>query len=186
MDLQTIIATYGYLAVFLGVIVEGELVMLTAGFLASRQLLQLDWVIIAALLGSIAIYQTLFFVGRTRGNRLLAAYPAWGARVAKVQRLLAAHHLWVVFGYRMLYGMRTVAPCALGMSGISQRRFFALDLIPAILWSVAFPWLGYVLGREVRPLLAQLDVYRAWGFAGLAAVLLLVLSLRLVLRRHRR
>ena len=149
-------------------------------------MLQLDWVIGAALLGSIASYQTLFFVGRTRGNRLLAAYPAWGARVQKVRRLLAAHHMWVVFGYRLLYGMRTVAPCALGMSGISQRRFFILDLFPAVAWSVAFPCLGYFLGREVEPLLARVNQYREWAVPVAVTGVLLVLALRMLVRRARR
>jgi len=186
VTIDSYITTYGYLAVMVGVFLEGELVVMTAGFLAHRQLLELHWVIGAALLGSLLTYQFFFYLGKTRGTRFLQRRPHWQARVEGAQALLERHHLWVTLGYRALIGFRAMTPFALGMTNLSQRRFLALDFLPALAWSLTFPCLGYFLGREWKPLLDTIERYQGWAAAGFTAAALLVLGATLLLRRRNR
>jgi membrane protein DedA with SNARE-associated domain len=186
VTVDSFIATYGYLAVLIGVFVEGELVVMTAGFFAHRAVLQLDWVIVAALLGSVLTYQFFFLLGRLQGARFLQRRPHWQARVAKVQGLLERHHVGVTFGYRALIGFRAVTPFALGMTRISHRRFFALDMIPATAWALTFPCLGYLLGRELEPVLGQIHKYEGWAALTVAAMVTAAVGITLAVRRARR
>lgn len=185
MTLDTFLSTYGYAAVLLGVFVEGELVVMTAGFLAYRHILQLDWVIASALLGSVLTYQFYFLLGRTQGTRFLQRRPHWQARIASTQTLLERHATTVTLGYRALIGFRTVTPFALGMTDISHRRFLILDSIPAIAWAVTFPWLGYALGRQIEPVLARLGIVQIWLALGVGAGVALAVIGTVLIRRAR-
>lgn len=181
MTIEQYVATYGYLAIFIGVFLEGEAVVMTGGFLAHSGLLELHWVIVSAFFGSIITYHGFFLLGRTRGHSILLRRPRWRRRVARLRDLLHRHHMWVIFGYRLLFGFRSVTPFALGMTGLSYQRFLVFDLAPAAAWSVGFSLLGYTLGKALDTVLAHLEQYRLWiasGFIVLGAVIVALLLYR--------
>jgi len=62
MTLESIVDTYGYVAVLLGTFLEGETILVLGGFAAHRGYLALPWVIVAAFFGSLCGDQ-LFFSG---------------------------------------------------------------------------------------------------------------------------
>ena len=64
MTLESIVDTYGYLAVLLGTFLEDETILVLGGFAAHRGYLALPWVIVAAFLGSLCGDQLFFFLGR--------------------------------------------------------------------------------------------------------------------------
>lgn len=170
MTLESAISTYGYLAIMAGVFIEGEAIVLTAGFLAQQGTLQLHWVMTASVMGSVLTYQFFFLLGRTRGQAVLANRPGWQPRVARVQELLERHDLWIILGYRALFGLRALTPFALGMTGISHLRFTLLDLVPAIVWGIGVSWVGFVLGHGAESLLGDLDKHQHW-LAGMAILI---------------
>ncbi|NIR58447.1 MAG: DedA family protein [Gammaproteobacteria bacterium] len=183
MTIESFIATYGYLAVLIGVLIEGEVVVITAGILAYRQILQLDGVIAVAVLGSILTYQIFFLVGRTQGTRVLARRPRWQARVSRAQRLLERHHTWLTLSYRALFGLRMITPFALGMTRISHWRFLALDVLPALAWGFGFGCLGYYLGQELEPLIARILELESWALSAVTGAALLALAAGFAARR---
>ncbi|MFP4609674.1 MAG: DedA family protein [Thiohalophilus sp.] len=174
MTLESAIATYGYLAIALGIFIEGEAIVLTAGFLAHRGLLELHWVMLASIIGSILTYQFFFLLGRLKGRAVLENRPGWQPRVARIRDLLERHNMLIIFGYRGLFGLRAITPFALGMTGISHLRFTLLDLIPATVWGLGVSWAGYALGKGAEKLLDNLEEYQFWlvGAALLAGLLI--------------
>ena len=69
------IEQYGYLAIFLSTVIEGEVVVLAAAALASSGLLEAQWVIVYAALGAYVGHLLLFAVGRWKGMALIEAGP---------------------------------------------------------------------------------------------------------------
>lgn len=182
MTLESAIATYGYLAIMLGVFVEGEAIVLTAGFLAHQGLLEFYWVMTASVVGSILAYQFFFLLGRLKGRAVLRKRPGWQRRMAHVQDLLERHDTLIILGYRGLFGLRALTPFALGMTGISHLRFTLLDLIPAVAWGIGVSWAGFALGKGAEKLFDNLDDYQLW-LAGVAVLIgLLIVGL---FARHR-
>ena len=89
MDINQLIAdngAYFYLIAFLWTFLEGETVVLFAGFAAAQGLLDPILLLVAAWLGSFSGDQTYFWVGRQFGPRLLDRFPRWrhGVDVALV------------------------------------------------------------------------------------------------------
>jgi membrane protein DedA with SNARE-associated domain len=165
-----VLAHFGYLAVFLGTFLEGETVLLLAGFAAHRGYLALPGVIACAFAGTLAGDQLYFFLGRSRGPAFLARRPRWGRRVARARELVQRHQDAVILGFRFLYGTRTVVPFVVGMSGVAPWRFAALNAVSAAVWATAIGLVGYAVGESAERLLGEVERYELALFAGLALV----------------
>ncbi|MEG3088761.1 DedA family protein [Sphingomonas sp. PB4P5] len=144
MSIELLIARYGLAAVFLGAGIEGETMVITGGVLAHNGLLPVAGVAIAAAAGSFVADQAFFAFGRyfrehPRVKRA-EARPAFAKALAAFER----HPTVFVFGFRFLYGLRTVAPMAIGTTAIRTRNFAALNLLAAAVWACLFTGIGYV------------------------------------------
>jgi membrane protein DedA with SNARE-associated domain len=178
MDLGELIARYGYAAVFLGTLAEGETVVLLAGFAAQRGHLDVWLVAACAFAGSLLSDQMYFFVGRRHGTAWLARRPRWQQRLARIRSLTDSHQIKLTLSFRFIYGFRTVTPFALGLSSIPAARFALLNIMSAAVWSVAVAGLGYTLGNAVEPLIADIERYETALFVAFAIVGVLVWLLR--------
>lgn len=158
--LQDLISQFGYPALVLGTFLEGEVSLLLAAYLAVRDLLQIEWVVACAFLGTFASDQLWYYLGRRHGRALLERKPSWQPLGARANTLLARHpDLWVL-GFRFMYGLRTVMPLAIGLSGYSWRRYLLLDAIGAGLWAGGLSLLAYNLGHAMEGLLQELRRYQ--------------------------
>ena len=169
--MEHLIATYGYLAVVVGSFLEGETVLVMAGFAAHRGYLDFRWVVLAAFLGSLAGDQTYFFLGRTQGAALLARRPRWQARVAAVHRALERRQALFIIAFRfgIVWGFRTVAPFVIGMSRVPTFRFVFFNVIGAALWALSIGALGYFFGHGIELLLGDVKRYEREAFLFLVA-----------------
>jgi membrane protein DedA with SNARE-associated domain len=165
MNLPELIETYGYWAVLGGTLLEGESVLLLAGFAAHRGYLDLPSVVGVAVAGSFLGDQAFFFLGRYQGAKLLSRYPQYAAKVAMAQAKLARYHTPLILAMRYLYGLRAVLPFTIGMGNISTTRFQVLNLAGALLWSVTIVAGGYLFGHLVERMLGDLRHYEEILFA---------------------
>ncbi len=168
MNLPQLIETYGYWAVLVGTLLEGESVLLLAGFAAHRGYLDLPTVVAVAIAGSFIGDQGWFFLGRYQGAGFLARHPKYAAPAARAQQLLSRYHTPLILAVRFLYGLRTVLPFTFGMSAISTRRFQVLNFAGAVLWSVTITAGGYLFGHLVERMLGDLKRYEEILLAALA------------------
>ena len=65
LTLESIIDTYGYVAVTIGTFFEGETILVIAGFAAHQGYMKLPGVIIAAFIGTVFGDQLFFYLGPT-------------------------------------------------------------------------------------------------------------------------
>lgn len=183
MTLQALIATYGYFAVFAGAFLEGETVLLLAGFAADRGYLELPWVMVVALFGGFLGDQLYFFLGRHYGFRILSRYPSMVSRAATVDQWLHRFHAPLIVGIRFMYGFRIVGPIILGIGRVSAVKFIALNFIGACIWAVLVTGIGYVFSEALVAMLADAKRYE---LVGAAAIVLLSLGAWMIHRYRRR
>ena len=99
MTAQYLLSTYGYIALMIGTFLEGETILVAAGFLAHRGYLELPWVILFAFIGTFGGDQFYFFLGRVKGMDFIKSRPLWQAKSARVFALLKKHQLAVIVGF---------------------------------------------------------------------------------------
>ena len=165
--LQHFLQEFGYLALFLGTFFEGETVLVLAGFLAFRGYMDIKLVMGVAFLGSYAGDQLWYFLGRRHGRKLLARKPRWQSMGDRALDHIRRHpDLWVL-GFRFVYGLRTVMPVAIGLSGYPPRRYLLLNGLGALIWSAALGLAAYHFGALLEGMLGNIKKYELWVLGGL-------------------
>ena len=162
MDLMQLVSDYGYYALFIGTFLEGETILVIAGFLASAGHLELPWVIVSAFLGTFAGDQTFFYLGRLKGIAFLEKRPLWHSKTDKVFDMLHRHQIKVVLGFRFLYGIRNVTPFVIGASRMNPVKFFILNFTGALVWAIAVAYLGFQFGHLAEAMMGKIQKYEMY------------------------
>lgn len=167
MDLLQLVSDYGYYALFVGTFLEGETILVIAGFLASTGHLELFWVVVSAFLGTFAGDQTFFYLGRLKGIAFLEKRPLWHSKTDKVFDLLRRHQMKVVLGFRFLYGVRNVTPFVIGASRMHPGKFFVLNFLGALVWAIVVGYLGYTFGHLAEAMMGKIQKYEMYILSAL-------------------
>ncbi|MFH1034729.1 MAG: VTT domain-containing protein [Pseudomonadota bacterium] len=178
-EVQRVIATYGYLALFAGTFLEGEIFFILGGVAAGQGLLDPVYVALAALAGAVVGDNTFFWLGYLKGARLLARPWRLGRKVVLARALVRRHAVPLMLLSRFLYGLRMVVPLACGTSGVRPWRFLLLNLASALAWTLCFSCLGYFFGTWI---VAHLGAVK--GLQMVALLLVAVVALGALITRQ--
>lgn len=176
-------APLGYFAVLIGALLEGETVLFLAGLAAQHGYLSFPIVAAIGALGGFVADQSLFFIGRRFGNRLLVRFPSLAARAPRVQALVKLWDVWAVVLVRFLYGVRFAGPIVIGSCGIVAWRLVLFNFIGAVLWAFLVTSVGYFAGQAVQQWFGRL--HRTHVLLLMAAVLAVMLISIVIAWRRR-
>ena len=180
------IATYGYAAIFLLMLLESACVpvpsevtmlfggaLVTAPLLAADRQLALEAVVAAGTAGNLVGSWLAYWAG-ARGGRPLV--ERWGRYLLLRPHELDRAHAWferhgqgAVFFGRLLPVVRTFISLPAGVAGMDVRRFTLYTVLGCLPWCLALAWLGALLGErwvEVERILRPFS----WAIAAAVAV----------------
>lgn len=174
MEIEPLINQFGYLAIFLGTLIEGESVLLAGGFFAQQGFLSLPAVVLAGVIGTYSSEAALYHLGLSKGPALMRRSPRWLAHYERFAERLQRHKYLLIIGYRFFYGMRSVAPLAIGASGIRPMLFHSLNLIGTVVWTLVLALLGFFFGSAIGHFFHEIIGFGVWIPAGLVVAALLI------------
>ena len=154
--MENLIEAYGYWAVLLGTLLEGETLLVLGGLAAHRGYLSLPYVIAVAFIGSFAGDQLFFYLGRRHREFIYRYHPQWKIKLKRAQNLIQRFQTPLILSVRFLYGLRTVLPFAIGISSVPFLQFAVLNAIGAAVWAIAVGVAGYFLGNVLEMILGNL------------------------------
>ena len=164
------LSSYGYLVVFLLVMVEsigvpvpGETALVGAALYAgSTHKLEIWWIIAVAIAGAVLGDNIGFSIGRYGGARLLVRHGhkirLHEGRLKIGIWLFRRHGGKVVFWGRFVSILRTWAAFLAGVNQMQWPRFLVFNAAGAIVWATAFGVAYYVFGDVLRRLSTAIDV----------------------------
>lgn len=183
MDINSLIEQYGYTALVIGSVAEGETITLLGGVVAHQGLLRFPLVVASVALGGMIGDQLLYLLGLRFGPTLLKRFSKHQKKINRAQRLIQRHPYLFVIGTRFMYGFRIIGPLLIGASRLPPKIFLPLNIIGAIAWALIFTTLGYVGGEVIGPWLHNFDKHlKHWIW--LILVVVVVVAWRLWLK-HR-
>jgi membrane protein DedA with SNARE-associated domain len=166
MHLQQILKDYleihGYWVLFIGTFLEGEAILLLAGFLAFQGYLNIMGVIGTAWAGSFLGDQCYFYLGRHKGKMLLRLFHSVARKFREALKLIEKYGNFVAFISRFTYGFRIVLPIILGMTKLAPRTFLWINLASACVWAIAFSLGGYLFGKSASLLFDDVSQYEQY------------------------
>lgn len=154
MTLEAVLSQYGLAALFLGAGIEGETVVVLGGVMVHRGLIAYPAAIAAAALGSCIADQIFFALGRRFRDHRYVRRVQQKAAFRRAIDVFEQRPVLFVFGFRFLYGLRTVSPIAIGTTALPASRFMAINALAAVVWATVFVTLGYLFGEGIEAALA--------------------------------
>ena len=170
MDLPGLIDSYGYLAVFVGAFLEGETILALAGLAAYRDYLDFRLVVLTAMIAGFLGDQFYFFLGRFKGQQILARFPHMEGRAHRFDALLSRWHAPLIIGIRFMYGFRIIGPVMLGMGRVPAWKFMLYNFIGAAIWAPLIAGIGYKFGEIVESVLGNMKRFELWVFVAIVAI----------------
>ena len=172
MDINNLISQYGYAALVIGSMAEGETITLLGGVAAHQGLLKF-WLVVVVLVSiSNMTKELLYLLGRRFGGRILRRFARQKKRIQKAQRMIQRRPYLFVIGTRFMYGFRVIGPLLIGASRLPPKVFLPLNILGAIIWALIFTTLGYLGGEAIGPWLHHLDAHlKHWIWLILAVAL---------------
>lgn len=143
------IQDWGYIAVFLGALIEGESIILTASALAYAGYLNIYTVGAVAFCATVFAEQSCYMVGRHYGPSLFDKFPRFKPAANKAFWLLKKIDVWFILSCRFIYGIRTISPLVIGAAHIPPKKFIPLNILAAFIWATVSCSVGYYLGELV-------------------------------------
>ena len=157
-----VIASYGYYAVFLAIMLEsagvpmpGETVLVSAAIYAgTTHGLDIRWLVPAAAAAAILGDNLGFWVGRRYGQRLVTRLgPKLGLderKQALGRYLFKRYGGAIVFFGRFVALLRTYAALLAGANGLRPLTFFLWNAAGGIVWACLFGLGGFLLGKGLE------------------------------------
>lgn len=163
MHIQQILKEYlelhGYWVLFVGTFLEGEAILLLAGFLAFQGYLDIVGVICTSWAGSFLGDQCYFYLGRSKGRGLLKRFHSIARKFREALKLIEKYGNFVAFISRFTYGFRIILPIILGITNLAPRTFLWINLVSAFTWAVVFSLGGYLFGKSASLVLDNVSNY---------------------------
>src|SRR5262249_9865567 len=180
--MEFLLLKYGYLLLFVGVFFEGEVFLLAGAFLANQGYFDLGAVLMVGLAANTLGAQFYYLAARMRGRPWFENRFSGSERYRRILNWMNSYGNWVLLLSRFAFGFRIIIPAACGALGMSQVRFFVLNLAAGILWAIPTAFLGYYFGTSIAGAL-----HRAHEYVVAAMVIaFLALAVYLAFRHWRR
>ena len=170
--LKDYLEAHGYWVLFVGTFLEGEAILIMAGFLAFQGYLHLGGVIATAFAGSFLGDQFFFYTGRLKGKALLRRFHFIARRFREALRLIEKYGAFVAFISRFTYGLRIILPIILGITSLPSRTFLAINLGSALAWAGIFALAGYLFGKSASLFLEDVGRYEHYLLISLAGIIM--------------
>ena len=162
MDIDTLVNTLGYFGIALIVFAEtglffcfflpGDSLLFAAGFLASRDVLDIYFLLPLLILAAFAGYWMGYLLGVYLEHRLEHKKDTW---YFKKKYLLRAHAFYQIYGKttllvgRFVPVARSFIPLIAGIATMSSWTYSLFNFLGAALWVGAMTLTGYFLGAVV-------------------------------------
>lgn len=186
------IGSLGYPGIFLLMAIEStvvpipsELIMPPAGYLASRNELNIFFTIASGTLGSLAGAYVNYFVSQYLGRPFLLKYGKYvfinEKKLKKVEDFFLRHGEISVFTGRLLPVARHLISIPAGLAGMPHHKFSIYTLLGAGIWVTILTYIGYFIGENDE----LLKKYSKEALAGVALFAIAVLIVYVIIQKKR-
>ena len=156
-DLVDLIFDWGYVGIFLLMAVESsfipfpsEIILIPAGYLASKGEMSISLIFGAALSGSMIGAFINYYLALLLGRRLLVKYGKYffikESALEKMEEFFLKHGAISTFTGRLIPGIRQLISIPAGLSRMNLAKFSLYTSLGAGIWAMILIMLGFMIG----------------------------------------
>lgn len=171
--MEELLQTCGYLAAYIGTLIEGEILLLTTVLTAKMGYMNFYIAMVIAFLGAYTRDWLTFLLGRKSGQAIIEKKPALKKKLEKVSGLMDKHPTLILGTYRLMFGFVTIIVLMAGASGVSMKKFGILSAISNAIWIMVYGGIGYFCAETMIQQMTVLSDNSGWVIGILGAIGLL-------------
>jgi membrane protein DedA with SNARE-associated domain len=170
----------GYLAVFIGTIIEGETVLFVACIFCIKGYMSLPGIIITAAFGGAAGDNIYFDLVRDNADKVIAKSKRLQKWYPWVKKMVDTYGGWAVVPSRFLIGLRTALALVCSSGKMPPLKFALINLFSAFLWSTFFNCSIYYGGKTFEH---YFETFKKFWIIVMPCLILLFIIIFLVRKR---
>jgi membrane protein DedA with SNARE-associated domain len=180
--MESLIARYGLLAVFVGAAIEGDMVVILSGVAAHLQLLNFPAALATGWLGAVFADCVWYAIGRRHSTQAkqTKTYRLVGPRIEQLAARLGAGEVIIA---RFIFGTRIASMLFWGIRELPFARFALLDVIGCAIWATALAGLGFAFSGSAAVLLGKVKHVEQWLLVAVVSATVTTVLVRRLLRR---
>jgi membrane protein DedA with SNARE-associated domain len=193
-SLEVFIRTYGYPALFGGMVIEqfaplmaGEPLLLGAGALAGTGQFSLWLVVVLALAGTLASDLIWYEIGRRGGYRVLKRLCRLSIEpdscIRRAEDTFARHGSGAILMAKFVPGLNSIGQPLAGALRMPRLRFAIFDTFGGVLWVGLYVGLGYALHDQLAEAARLADRLGVWAIVIIAVAFGFYLGAKVTRRR---
>lgn len=178
------VSAWGYPGIFLMMALESsffpfpsEVVMIPAGYLAYTGQMNLAWVILSGISGSLAGALFNYWLAAQLGRPFLLRYGQYvlfkPRHLQRMEVFFARHGHISTFTGRLIPGVRQYISLPAGLAHMNLATFSLYTGLGAGVWATLLALLGYTLGHNEAAIRDNLQ-WMTWATLGVVAVIVLI------------
>jgi len=136
----------------IGFFLPGDTLLIAAGVLAAQGTLSIEMTIIAIAIAAIVGDNVGYTIGQYSGKRLFHKRDGVLFRheyIEQAQNFYDKHGGKTIILARFVPIVRTFAPMVAGIGKMPRGKFFAYNVVGAVIWSTSVTLLGYWVGSKI-------------------------------------
>jgi membrane protein DedA with SNARE-associated domain len=144
----------GYIGIFIMMFLESsffpfpsEVVMIPAGYLASKGEMNIYAAILSGILGSIAGAWFNYFIAASAGRKVVLKFLK-ERHLEKIEKFFESHGEISTFNGRLIPGIRQYISFPAGLAKMNPLKFTIFTALGAGIWVVVLALLGYFIGEN--------------------------------------
>ena len=158
-QLVNLIFDWGYLGIFIMMAIESsfipfpsEIVLVPAGYLASKGDMNIAYILGSALAGSLVGSFINYYLALTMGRKFLLKYGKYffisAETLDKMERYFKSHGHISIFTGRLIPGVRQLISIPAGLARMNIAEFSIFTMLGAGIWALILIFLGYFIGAN--------------------------------------
>lgn len=171
---EMLVESCGYIATFVGVMMEGEVSLATSVLGAKAGYFSLWPAIILAWLGAWIADWFKFLVAKKKGISLLAKKPKLKKKIDRLSVWYDRYPFVILLVYKLLFGMTTILLIITGLRDISYTKFAILSGISVAIWTGVIATLSFMFSESIISNLTWVTANIQYFLIGLAILAFLI------------
>lgn len=161
MPIIQLLLTYKYLILIPLAILEGPIVSVIAGFLATQGIFNLFLLFFVMVTGDIIGDAIFYFIGY-KGKKLFHYFNINEEKIEKAKIYFQNNHNKAIAASKIMWGIGTAGLIAAGALRVSYKKYFKTCALYSLAQSFAMIILGVFFGQAYMIIGKYFDYYVAW------------------------
>ncbi|MGX5699512.1 DedA family protein [Acinetobacter kookii] len=170
MNWADLLQHYGYFAIFIGTLLEGETVLILGAYAVHQHIFHFWILIMVAMAGSFVGDQFYYQIGARYGQKIIQSKPQLGQKFAQASSVIDNYPVLTILLMRFAWGLRTILPISIGIKAYPLGKYILVNLLACFIWDFVVVSVGLQISHWLHAFWVKILPYHQDIYIMLAVV----------------